>query len=155
MTYKRIRTSLLAGLAGSAVHFAFMGLKAWTGLLPSFRPYEDLQRALVELVGASVPAAVPWLISFANGTVVLGFLFARTYRLIPGRGGAAKGFVFGVLGWLLVGLVFLPLLGQGAFAVNVGLGPWPGILTLAMVLTYSIVLGIVDAALRPQSTTDS
>ena len=141
---------MAAGLAASAVHLAFMAFKSWAGLFPSFRPYDDLQHALNDWVGGSVHPSVPWLLSFANGTVVLGFVFARSYRQIPGRGGAAKGLVFGFFGWLLVGLVFFPLLGQGLFGFGAGHRLWPGLYALAMVLGYSVVLGIVYAALSPE-----
>ena len=64
---------MAAGLAGSAAHSCLMILKSRAGLLPSFQPYDDLQRLLGDLVGGSVGPAVPWLLSFANGAVVLGF----------------------------------------------------------------------------------
>ena len=89
--------SLAAGLCGSAAHSGLMFLKSWMGLLPSFHPYEDLQQMLSHLVGGSVNPWVPWALSFLNGAVVLGILFGRTYRLLPGRSGAAKGFVFACL----------------------------------------------------------
>ena len=78
---------MAAGLAGSAAHSCLMILKSRAGLLPSFQPYDDLQRLLGDLVGGSVGPAAPWILSFANGSLVLGFLFGRTYRLLPGRSG--------------------------------------------------------------------
>ena len=96
----RIWPAVAAGLAGSAAHSCLMILKSRAGLLPSFQPYDDLQRLLGDLVGGSVGPAVPWLLSFANGALVLGFLFGRTYRLLPGRNGAVKGLVFGLIGWI-------------------------------------------------------
>ena len=120
-----------------------MYLKYRFGWLSAFRPYDDLQRALVHLVGGTVPPAVPWALSFFNGAVVLGFVFARSYDWIPGRGGLAKGLVFGVIGWAAMGLVFFPLLGDGPFATRIGLGAAPAAFSLAMVLAYSITMGII------------
>ena len=40
-------------------------------------------------------------------------------------------------------LIFFPLIGLGPFAMRVGLGIKPTMLSLFMVLTYSVVLGIV------------
>ena len=140
---------MAAGLAGSAAHSCLMILKSRAGLLPSFQPYDDLQRLLGDLVGGSVGPAAPWILSFANGSLVLGFLFGRTYRLLPGRSGAVKGLVFGLIGWILMGLVFFPLLGRGLFATQAGLGLLPAAFSLVMVLTYSIVMGIAYALLRP------
>ena len=82
--------SVVAGLSGTIVHFLFMYFKARTGLLPAFQPYHSFQIALSHWVGTNVPAVVPWVLSFANGMTVLGFLFARINRLLPGRTAPAK-----------------------------------------------------------------
>src|SRR3974390_3273970 len=153
MTVKSwIWKSVIAGLAGTIVHFLFMHLKSWTGLLPSFQPYQSFQVALSQWVGASVPAIVPWALSFLNGMAILGFLFARINRLLPGRNGATKGLTFGLIGWMFMGLIFFPLIGLGPFAPGIGLGLGPALLSLAMVLTYSVVLGTVYVALDAQSS---
>jgi hypothetical protein len=54
---------------------------------------------------------------------------------------------FGLIGWLLMGLVFYPVIGLGPFAVGVGLGVAPAVWSLGMILTYSVVLGAVYTAL--------
>ena len=144
--------SVIAGSAGTIVHFLFMHLKSWTGLLPAFQPYQSLQVALSHWVGANVPATVPWALSFLNGMTILGFLFARINRLLPGRNGATKGLTFGLIGWMFMGLMFFPLIGLGPFATGIGLGIGPALLSLAMVLTYSVVLGTVYVALDAQSS---
>jgi hypothetical protein len=125
-----------------------MFLKSRMGWLPSFHPYEDLQQTLSELVGGSVHPLVPWALSFLNGAVVLGILFGRTYRLLPGRSGAAKGLVFGIFGWIIMGVLFFPMLGQGLFATQAGLGVLPALFSLLMLLTYSIIMGIAYSAFR-------
>ncbi len=138
---------MVAGAAGTLVHALFMYFKTRSGLLPTFQPYQSLQIALSHWIGTSVPPIVPWALSFLNGMTVLGFLFGRTYLLLPGRNGADKGLVFGLIGWVLMGLVFFPLIGLGPFAVRVGLGVGPALLSLAMLLTYSVVMGTVYAVL--------
>ena len=127
--------------------FLFMHFKSWTDLLPSFQPYQSFQIALSHWVGTNVPAIVPWALSFLNGMTILGFLFARINRLLPGKTGAVKGIIFGLIGWVFMGLVFFPLIGLGPFAIRVGSGIGPAVLSLAMLQTYSIVLGTVYVAL--------
>jgi hypothetical protein len=139
--------SMVAGLCGTAAHYALMYFKARTGLLPTFQPYQALQTALGNLVGHNVHPLVPWLMSFVNGMAVLGFAFGRLYRSIPGRSGFIKGLTFSAAGWLLMNLAFLPLLGLGAFGVTTGLGIQPALFTFAMVQTYSLVMGQVYAVL--------
>jgi len=139
--------SAIAGLSGAIVHALFMYLKARTGLLPAFQPYHSFQIALSDWTGTNIPAIVPWVLSFLNAMAILGFLFGRINRLLPGRSGVTKGLSFGLVGWLLMGLIFFPLIGLGPFAFGVGLGFGPALLSLAMLLTYSVVLGTVYAAL--------
>jgi hypothetical protein len=147
--------SLAAGLCGSAAHSGLMFLKSWMGWLPSFHPYEDLQQALGGLIGGSVPPLLPWALSFLNGAVVLGILFGRSYRWLPGRSGAAKGFVFGILGWLAMGLLFFPMLDRGLFATRVGLGVLPALFSLLMLLSYGMIMGIAYSALNRPSAAAS
>lgn len=151
----RIWKSLAAGLCGSAAHSGLMFLKYRMGWLPSFHPYEDMQQALSGLVGGSVPPAIPWALSFLNGAVVLGILFGRLYRFLPGRSGAVKGFVFGVFGWMAMGVLLFPLLGQGLFATQAGLGARPALFSLAMLLTYSIIMGIAYSVLDRKNVSRS
>ena len=124
-----------------------MYFKSRIGLLPSFQPYHSFQIALSRWVGTNVPAIVPWALTFVNGATILGFLFGRTKGLLPGRTGLAKGVTFGLIGWVFMGLIFFPLIGLGPFAMGVGLGVGPALLSLVMLLTYSIVLGTVYVAL--------
>jgi hypothetical protein len=144
---------LVAGLAGTLVHFAFMYFKTRAGLLPSFQPYQAFQHTLSQWVGTDVPAIVPWLFSFVNGMAILGFLFGRINGLLPGRSGITKGVIFGFIGWILMGLIFFPLIGLGAFAFRAGLGIAPALMSLAMLLAYSVVLATVYVTLDRRSKT--
>ena len=78
-----------------------------------------------------------------NGSTAAGLAFARFYQRMPGDSGPIKGFVSGALGWLVMDLIFFPLLGLGLFAMKLGLGLWPALFSLAMMLTYSVVMGTV------------
>jgi len=158
MDFKRIWRSLAAGACGSIAHFGLMWLKSSIGLLPAFHPYDDLQRALNVLVGSSVSPMIPWALSLLNGSVVLGLLFGRLYHLLPGRSGAAKGVVFGVVGWIAMDVLFFPMLGQGLFASRAGLGLRPALFSLLMLQIYSITMGIAYSALgaaRPAAPSNS
>jgi len=148
--FHRFWRSAAAGLCGSVAHTGLMVLKSWAHWLPTFQPYHDLQATLTALAGTSVNPWVPWLLSYFNGSVVLGFLYSQIYRGIPGRTGAIKGAIFGAFGWLVMGLAFFPLLGMGPFAMQAGLGLAPAFFTLLMMLTYSITLGVAYAVFSPE-----
>ena len=125
-----------------------MYLKSRTGLLPAFQPYDSLQATLAHLTGSEVHPIIPWAMSFLNGSTILGLCFGRIYAWLPGNSGAAKGATFGIFGWLAMGFVFFPLVGLGLFAGKLNLGVWPAVFSLAMMLAYSVVLGVVYAALN-------
>ncbi len=140
--------SAVAGLCGSIAHFLLMYFKSASGLLPSFQPYQSLQLTLSQLTGSHVSALIPWALSFVNGLTIVGFTFGRSYSRLPGSNGAAKGLLFGLVMWVVMGLLFFPLIGLGVFASGVGLGAWPALFSLGMLLTYSVVMGLVYQALR-------
>ncbi|HXZ21634.1 MAG TPA: DUF6789 family protein [Pseudolabrys sp.] len=151
MDFDRVWKSIAAGLCGSVAHSALMALKSGAHILPSFQPYHDLQALLTALAGNSVHPMVPWALSFFNGSVVLGFLFGQSYRQLPGRTGAMKGMIFGLAVWVVMGLTFFPAIGKGLFATQAGLGVAPTFFTLAMVLTYSVTLGVAYSLLDPNA----
>jgi hypothetical protein len=134
--------SVAAGLCGTAAHTLLMIFKSRTGLLPGFEPYEALQKTLSHLTATDIHPLVPWLLSFANGAVLLGIVFGRIYPRLPGASGALKGVFFGIAGWLAMGVLFFPLIGLGFFGSSSGLGIQPALFMLAMLLAYSVVTGI-------------
>ncbi len=137
----------IAGLCGSIIHTLLMLAKAKLGILEPFQPYQSLRIALSHWSGYYVSPLLPWLLSYVNGSTFAGFTFANLYRHLPGASGPGKGFVAGVLGWLAMDLIFFPLLGLGPFAMRLGLGPWPALFSLAMMLAYSVVMGAVYAVI--------
>ena len=139
--------AFVAGLCGSAAHTTLMLFKAQTGWLPSFQPYDALQTALARLIGTNVNPIVPWALSFLNGATVVGLVFGRVYQSLPGGNGATKGLIFGLFGWLIMGALFFPLLGLGFFGAATGAGIAPALFSLGMLLTYSVVMGMVYSAL--------
>jgi hypothetical protein len=140
--------AIAAGLCGAAAHTLLMLLKSWSGLLLSFQPYESLQNTISHFIGTDIHPIVPWMLSFVSGATIIGFLFGLTYKLLPGKTAAIKGLIFGLLGWMVMGLLFFPVIGLGLFAVKVGLGIAPALFSLAMLLTYSIVMALMYAVLN-------
>jgi len=56
-----------------------------------------------------------------------------------------------VFGWMAMGVLLFPLLGQGLFAIQAGLGARPALFSLAMLLTYSIIMGIAYSTLSQKN----
>ena len=127
-----------------------MFVKSRLGLLPSFQPYEALQEFLNRQIGVELDPIAAWGLSFISGATIVGFIFGRSYQRLPGKTGAAKGLVFGLFAWVLMGSLFFPVIGLGFFGVKTGLGSSPALFSLVMLLTYSVVMGLVYAALSPR-----
>jgi hypothetical protein len=144
----RIWKAVVAGTCGSIAHSLLMYFKSWAGLLPTFQPYESLQTTLSYAIGTPIHPAVPWLLSFLNGSTFVGFIFGHLYRWLPGNVGAIKGTIYGVVGWAIMGVVFFPIIGLGLFALHAGLGISPALFSLAMLLVYSVTMGMVYGALN-------
>jgi hypothetical protein len=140
--------SAISGLSGSTASTALMYLKAKAGILPSFQPYESFQMAAGYLIGHAVHPKVLWLISFFNGSTAVGLVFGYLYRYLPGGSGVSKGMIFGLCGWLVMNLVAFPLVGLGSFATAIGLGFQPAAFSLAMLSTYSVVMGLIYGLLE-------
>jgi len=141
----------ISGLCGNVTHTLLMVVKAKLGILEAFQPYQSLQIALSYSTGENIHPLMPWLLSYINGSTVAGFTFANFYHHLPGNGGPIKGFVAGVFGWLAMDVIFFPLLGLGPFAMHLGLGIWPALFSLGMMLAYSIVMGLVYSMMDAES----
>ena len=134
------------------MHSLLMLVHSKTGPLPEFQPNDDFQKALSWLMGLDVHPGFAWLLLFINGAVIWGFVFGQLYRFLPGKHPWQKGLFFGICVWLVMGLVFFPLVDRGIFAVALGLGAAPAILLLAMLLTYSVTMSLVYDFLNKVST---
>ena len=147
MTLSPLLRSLLAGLAGTCAHFALMFLKTRLDIVPGFQPYAELQRGVALATGASLSAPLAYALTFFNGAVVLGLVFGRIFRRLPGQTPLAKGLFFALCAWAAAGCVMFPLLGRGPFAWGLGLGFAPAILMLVMLSVYSLAMSYAYAVL--------
>jgi uncharacterized membrane protein len=143
----RLLKSFLAGFAGTLAQMTLSFLKVRLGVLPEFQPYEHFQRALKTLTGASVSPWLAYALTFVNGALIWGFIFARLYRRLPGRTPLRKGLVFALVAWVGSGLVLLPFMGLGPFALGAGLGFSPALFMAAGLSIYSCVMSFAYHAL--------
>ena len=134
-----IGKGLAAGLVATIVLSIIMVIKAQAGLLPAFNAIQ----MIAGILGA--PLIAGWIGHFAIGVVLWGVLFALLYPMLPGGNGMGKGLVFGVLAWLAMMIIFMPVAGAGFFGLAIGL---PVVVaTLVLHLIYGAVLGATYAAL--------
>ena len=130
-----IRSGLVAGFVATFVTSALILMKNATGKLPDVH----ILKTWSALLGEPTHAAVGWLAHIVVGVVVGGIAFALLSQRLPTRSFAIKGVIFGILMWLVMMFVVMPLAGAGVFATHQsGLAP---VATLALYVIYGLVLG--------------
>jgi len=106
---------------------------------------------LTTFAGSTWPG-MGWVVFFVGGGIVLGVIFALLdahVEATTGAGEIVRGVFFGFLLWLIVMLIFMPVLGAGAFGMRFGVGA--PIVCLAADLIYGLVLGAVYGAMHPET----
>ena len=104
-------------------------------------PELHLARTLAAVLGYPDRLMVGWIAFLVLGILVFGVLFALLAPKLPVRSYLVKGLIFGVMSWLLMMVVIMPLAGAGFFGVSRG-----HILALAALvlnLVYWIVLSLI------------
>lgn len=144
----KLRNAMIAGVCGSVAQSSLMATRHAFGILPSFQPYDNLQRHLAGFVGHAWAPALSWLLPVVSGAVIWSSIFAWAYDKIPATGAFGKGALVTVFAWFFTGLVLLPMLGYGLFATRAGAGGWPALLMLAMLAAYCLTLSMVYAGLK-------
>lgn len=92
-----------------------------------------------DMMGLPANPVVGWALHFMIGTVLWGIGFALLYKVLPGGGPVAKGIVFGVLAWVPMMLVPMPMAGAGLFGIKMGM--MAPVMTLVLHLIWGTVLG--------------
>lgn len=139
-----VTTTVVAGLAGLAVHSVLMAAKDVLGILPEFQPYDDFQRVLGTWSGGQFGSLVPYL----TGAMFWGFVYARLHAYLPGESFWAKGICFALLAWGLMAAGFFLLVGHGFLGLQLGYGLWPAVFMFPMLAAFSLVLSFVHTRMR-------
>ncbi len=151
MKGESIKSGLTAGFAASAVVGMLMIIKSRLGVLPGLDPIHDIVAIVDEYTGLQFPADLGWVGHFFIGTVVWGILYAWLRKRLPGAA-IVKGLIFGLLAWLVMMIVFMPLAGHGFFGLAIG---WVApVATLILHLVFGAVLGSVYASTRSSAAID-
>jgi len=134
---KDLLKGMLAGLAATVVLSLLMVLKAMIGLTPQL----DLPKMLAGMMGSPDMPIIGWIVHFAIGIVVYGAAIAVFDSKLPGTSRVGHGVILGVLGWLIMMVVLMPMAGAGLFGMNMGI--MAPMMTLMLHLIFGAVLGWV------------
>lgn len=130
-----------AGFVATVVLSILMAMKSMMGLMPGL----DMGKMLGDMMAAGATAG--WIVHFVIGTFVWGMVFVLIEPYLPGGALWAKGVVFGLLAWLLMMAMIMPVAGQGLFALELGMAA-PA-MTAMLHAIFGAVLGETYALLSP------
>jgi uncharacterized membrane protein YagU involved in acid resistance len=135
-----IKGGLTAGFVATVVLSVLMIGKAASGLMSNLNPIADMVHLGSMLAGTDVPPVFGWVCHFLIGTIVWGIAYALLVRHLPGPP-VVQGLIFGVIAWLAMMIVFMPLVGHALFGLDLGM---PAVvITLILHVVYGGVLGTV------------
>ena len=123
----------IAGLVGTIVLSILMVMKTKMGLMPEL----DIIAMLSSKMGGN--PMMGWIGHFMIGIVGYGIAFTVLKDKLPGSY-LIKGIIVGVLGWLMMMIVVMPMMGAGLFAMNMGM--MAPVMTLVLHIIFGATLGL-------------
>ena len=130
---ERIKTAFIAGLVATFVVGSMLLMNNAIHRLPRL----GIGRSLASIIGTPDNLLVGWLLFVVLGIFVFSVAFAWSAPRIPARMYVVKGLLFGAACWLLMMIVFMPLVGHGFFALN------EGFVVAELCLVVNLVYGLV------------
>lgn len=134
---KPLFRGLIAGFVATIVLSVLMIIKSTMDLMPDV----NIIQMLASKMGGQV--AMGWLAHFMIGTFVYGLVFAFIMAPMPLGNLAFRGIILGVLGWLMMMLLIMPMMGAGLFGLSMQSGMMVPIATLMLHVIFGFVLGLV------------
>lgn len=125
---------IIAGLVATIVLSILMVLKGRMGMMPEL----NVIKMLAGQMGGSL--AMGWIAHFVIGAILYGLAFANLRGTLPGGSDVVKGIVLGIVGWLIMMIVVMPMMGAGLFAMNMGM--MATVATLVLHIIFGLVLGL-------------
>ena len=132
-----IPKGMLAGLVATIMLSVLMVLKAMMGLMPQL----DIAKMIAGMMGSPDMPLIGWIVHFAIGIVIYGVAIAVLDSKLPGTSPVGHGVMLGVIGWLAMMVMLMPMAGAGLFGMNMGV--MAPMMTLVLHLIFGAVLGWV------------
>jgi len=131
--------SMIAGFVATVVLSVLMVIKMKMGVMPDLNVIKMMTTMAHGILGTPAVPIIGWIMHFMIGTVVWGVLFVLIGKSLPGGGYVSKGLSFGVLAWVLMMVMVMPMAGAGFFGLSLGM--MAPVMTLMLHLVYGAVLG--------------
>ncbi|GAB4362499.1 MAG: hypothetical protein Kow0060_18780 [Methylohalobius crimeensis] len=108
-----IARGIIAGLVATVVLSLLMMMKSAMGVMPKL----DVIAMLAGMMGGI--KALGWMAHFMVG-MGYGLVFAFLHGKLPGPS-VVQGIILGIIGWLVMMSMLMPMMGAGLFAVAMGM----------------------------------
>mgnify|MGYP005861573707 CR=1 FL=1 len=138
---KNLTAGILAGLIATAVLSVLMMLKGMMGMMPDL----NVIAMIAGMMG--VGAMVGWVVHFVIGAVY-GAIFAQVLDTPETGTAALRGIALGVIAWLVMMIVIMPMTGNGLFGMAMPSGMMIPVATLVLHIIFGAVLGLSYVAVR-------
>lgn len=139
----RLSAGLAAAFVATVILSALMILKSQLGLLPDM----NVIHLLASRMGGRPISG--WMAHVSIGTVFYGLTYALLFSGRRWGNPVLRAMALATLGWLVMMLVLLPMMGAGWFGLNLPSGVKIPVATLMLHLIFGGVLGAVYAKLAP------
>ena len=133
---------VLAGIIATLVLSVLMVMKAKMGLMPDL----NVIKMLASMMGGAL--AIGWIMHFMIG-IGYGVVLSVADDLLPGKTLIVKAIVLAVIGWVLMMVVVMPVLGAGLLGLKIGM--MAPIMTLVLHVIFGVTLGLVYGKTEHQS----
>lgn len=124
-----------AGLAATIVLSLLMVMKSMMGIMPGL----DIAKMIAGMMGAPDQPIIGWTVHFMIGVLGYGAAIALLDTRLPGRTHLGHGLLLGVVGWLIMMIMLMPLAGAALFGMAFGV--MAPMMTLVLHLIFGAVLG--------------
>lgn len=145
---QNLSRAMMAALAATIVLSVLMLMKGALGIMPQL----NLPQMIADSMGSPGAPLIGWTVHMMIGVVVYGTAMAALAAGFPGEGYVGRGLLLGLVGWLLMMVLLMPMMGAGLFGMQLGiLAP---VMTLMLHLVFGGVLGWFYGRLTPHTSDD-
>jgi hypothetical protein len=110
---KKLINDAIAGVVATIILSLMMLIKGKAGVMPGL----DIISMVAGMMGGAL--FFGWVMHFMSG-VGYGVVFHLTYDKLPTNSLIIKGVILGVVGWLVMMLMLMPMAGAGLFGMKIG-----------------------------------
>lgn len=137
----KLVSGMLAGLIATVVLSVLMVIKGMMGMMPDV----NVIKMLAGQMNSS--ASMGWVAHFMIGVIGYGIIYAVLFANKTTNKNVQNGILLAVIGWLLMMVVLMPMMGAGLFGLQMPSGVMVPVATFILHLIFGATLGLSYAKL--------